>query len=130
MEISSFKFDTPMLKKLEFLENPNFNIEGNLEVESNFEIEIDKIDNFEAVVTLNLSLNNKENLKEQNPFFLNISMSSIFNWEDVEDEEVVDTLLSQNAPALIIGFLRPIVSNITNASVFPPYNIPFIDFTK
>ena len=119
-----------MLKKLEFLENPNFNIEGNLEVESNFEIEIDKIDNFEAVVTLNLSLNNKENLKKQNPFFLNISMSSIFNWEDVEDEEVVDNLLSQNAPALIIGFLRPIVSNITNASVFPPYNIPFIDFTK
>ena len=56
-------------------------------------------------------------------------MVSGFTWNDLDDE-MVDTLLRQNAPALLLSYARPIIASITNASKFPTYNIPFFDFSE
>ena len=43
---------------------------------------------------------------------------------------MVDKLLNQNAPSLLLSYIRPIVVQITAASPFPTYNIPFMNFTN
>ena len=43
---------------------------------------------------------------------------------------MVNSMLNVNAPALLLGYMRPIVSSITNSSALPVYNIPFINFKE
>lgn len=67
-------------------------------------------------------------ISEKNPFFINISEAAGFKWED--DTEDVDKLLSQNAPALLLSYMRPTISMITAASKYPAYNLPYINFIE
>lgn len=60
-------------------------------------------------------------------FKLIAKVAADFRWEDLDDK-AVDAMLHLNAPALLLGYMRPIVANITNSSVFPVYNLPFMDF--
>ena len=53
-----------------------------------------------------------------------------FRWSEALDEQRRDSLLKQNAPALLVSYARPIIAMITNASRFPAFNIPFINFTE
>lgn len=43
---------------------------------------------------------------------------------------MIEKLLNQNAPSLLLGYLRPIISQITAASPYNAYNLPFIDFQR
>lgn len=43
---------------------------------------------------------------------------------------MIDRLLNQNAPSLLLSYLRPIVAQVTSASKYGTYNIPFVNFTK
>ena len=67
---------------------------------------------------------------DSSPFYLEISEEANFRWEDLlaEDTKTLDCMLDQNAPALLLGYIRPIVANITANSKFGTYNIPFINF--
>ena len=51
-----------------------------------------------------------------------------FKWDSNLQEKNVEIFLNQNAPALLLSYARPIVSMVTNASHYPAYNIPFINF--
>lgn len=62
-------------------------------------------------------------------FKLRIKVASDFKWEDL-DEKTAESMLNLNAPALLLGYMRPIVANITNSSNFPAYNLPFINFKE
>ena len=53
-----------------------------------------------------------------------------FRWPDSLNVEMVEKLLNQNAPSLLLGYLRPIISQITAASPYNAYNLPFIDFSE
>ncbi len=75
-------------------------------------------------LTLKVNAENKEA-----PFELEIKVVSDFKWEDM-DENMVNSMLNVNAPALLLGYMRPIVSSITNSSALPVYNIPFINFKE
>ncbi len=78
----------------------------------------------------NVELELKTNIdNEEAPFKLKIKMASDFKWSDLDDE-TVDAMLKFNAPALLLGYMRPIVANITNSSNFPAYNLPFINFKE
>lgn len=81
---------------------------------------------FLRVLYIQLELNaNIE--KEEVPFKLIAKVAADFRWEDLDDK-AVDAMLRLNAPALLLGYMRPIVANITNSSAFPVYNLPFMDF--
>ena len=43
---------------------------------------------------------------------------------------MINKLLNQNAPSLLLSYLRPVIAQVTMASPYGAYNIPFIDFTK
>ena len=66
-------------------------------------------------------------MKKEYPFVINIIMASDFMWEDELEEVLVDRLLKANATSLILSYMRPIISNITNNSKYPVFNLPFLD---
>ena len=128
MRQSKFQFISPYLKEIHFVMNPDFGAsDGNLEMNNSFSVQVRRSqDENRANVELALDTN-VEN--EKAPFKLQIKVASDFEWEDLE-EAVVDSMLRLNAPALLLGYMRPIVANVTNSSVFPAYNLPFINFKE
>lgn len=66
---------------------------------------------------------------EHTPFVLNIEMQANFKWIDEFSKSEVSTLLNQNAPALLLSYMRPIISEITSYG-FNSFMLPFIDFSK
>ena len=101
--------------------------EGDIEMQNSFNIQVARSKN-ENRANVKLTLEtNAEN--EKAPFKLRITMASDFKWEDM-DEKTVESMLKMNAPALLLGYMRPIVANITNSSNFPVYNLPFLNFKE
>ena len=66
----------------------------------------------------------------QVPFYISAIEAAGFRWDDTLKDDMVNKLLNQNAPSLLLSYLRPIVTQITAASPFDAYNIPFMSFTN
>ena len=128
MKPSQFRFLNPYLDEICFLSNPHFvKDEKSIAIDNSFQVKVDREkDKNKAHVQLTLETN-AEN--ENAPFKIVIKMSSDFEWEDM-DESMIDTMLHINAPALLLGYMRPIVATITNSSKYPVYNLPFINFNE
>ena len=57
--------------------------------------------------------------------------AALFRWNPEKvDAEHSEKLLKQNAPALLLSYLRPTISLITSASPYAAYDIPFMNFTE
>lgn len=127
MKESNFQFKDPYLTKVDFEINKGFIGGKEISIENNMSVEIKRNDKEPvAVVSVKLVIGEKS---EKMPFFIDCAMESHFKWNESEyDEKTVNELLSINAPSLLLGYLRPIVSQITNLSPYPPYNIPFYNF--
>lgn len=114
---------------LEFQELKNFSPPDNSTIEIPICIEnthTDIVDEPESIVSLIITVGNKE---QNCPFFVKLIIESKVTWalDDILDEQL-EYFLTKNAPALLLSYARPIVSNITGSSRFPAYDIPFIDF--
>ncbi len=127
MKISKFQFKDPHLTKFNFKINDEFCGGENIEIENQLKVEVKRMENEPiAIVSLNVIIGEASKIV---PFFVNCEMVSEFTWENnVYDDDTVNSLLSINAPSLLLGYLRPIVSQITNLSQYPSYNIPFYNF--
>lgn len=65
------------------------------------------------------------------PFYIYAEEGAAFRWNAEKiDEQHREKLLKQNAPALLLSYLRPTISVITAASPFNAYDIPFMNFTE
>lgn len=130
MKPSKFQFLNPYLVEVNFVTNPDFisrKSDDNIEMQNVFNVQVKKSTNENrANVELSLETNTKN---EGAPFKLKIKVASDFKWEDLSDERV-DAMLKMNAPALLLGYMRPIVAGLTNSSSFPTYNLPFINFKE
>lgn len=78
----------------------------------------------EACVNLELSI--KPQIGNA-PFVLNLSIEANFKWIGF-DESTIISLLTQNAPSLLISFARPVISTITGSSGLLPFYLPLINF--
>ena len=126
MKESFFQFQDPVLLKMNYNENENFNIQEFKKMKMDFEVFVNKNEDFSAFVSLELEIGKEEN----NPFYINIKMGSKFTWIDDVPDKMIDELLNVNAPVLLTGYIRPIISLITSSSRFPTFYLPFIDFTN
>lgn len=128
MKPSKFQFLNPYLKEVYFVVNPDFHVnDGETEMQNSFSVQIKRSENDNRA---NVELGLETNIdNEKAPFKLRMKVASDFKWEDLDDE-TVDAMLGLNAPALLLGYMRPIVANITNSSNFPAYNLPFINFKE
>lgn len=132
MKKSQFEFSNPHLVKIEYHENDGFTYDpsrGAIDVPITIGRNKKIADSsHSAEVSLQIQIGQSNNTL---PFYIEIVLSANFQWNsDVFSEEQVSNLLSQNAPALLLSYARPIIASITNVSAFPTYNIPFLDFTQ
>lgn len=128
MRQSEFQFLNPYLTEIQFSVNPDFSTKStndNIEIQNTFSTKIKKSKE-ENRANVELTLESNKN-NDTAPFKLKISVASDFKWNNL-DEKTLDSMLSRNAPALLLSYMRPIVANITNSSKFPAYNLPFMNF--
>ena len=127
MKESVFQFSRPVVKNVEYnvLEQYEKSKETNLH--RHFHRNIVKIENTnDAIVELTIQLGCDE--KSINPpFSLMLTIGAKFSWDNSLDEEIVNNLLTKNAPSLLLGYARPIISNITSNSV-GQYDLPSMSF--
>ncbi|MDY2995947.1 MAG: protein-export chaperone SecB [Faecalimonas sp.] len=124
MKESLFQFTNPKILSFELVSNPNFDeesfegfsIANNVEIS---EIEAGK----KALVILSLQINNES---DEYPFYISTKICAMFKHEG---SKKFDSLLKINAPALLLSYIRPIISMMTVQSGFEALNIPFINFT-
>ena len=129
MQTSSFQFKKPVLIYSNFRLNA---VPQNPSSKSAFQLKVKitrcNLDTGTAVVVLDLSIGKKQ---KNSPFIYHGAMMAEFKWDtETVSYAVLGKMLSQNAPALILSYFRPIVSHITAEAGLEPYQIPFIDFTK
>ena len=129
--VSSFQFSNPSLLKLSFALNNGSETKDasqiNISLESHVETQPGPEEN-SAVVVLNLLIGKKD---DSSPFFIEAEEAALFRWNPEKvDAEHSEKLLKQNAPALLLSYLRPTISLITSASPYAAYDIPFMNFTE
>ena len=128
MKQSQFRFTNPIVTKFDFLVNWDYRKEGPTRIENSFSVDISQNpDEKEAVVQLTILVGEKE-FTEDIPFYVDMTIGAKFMWEDVYDDETLQNLLSKNAPALLLGYARPIIANMTSSGPLPTYNLPFYNF--
>ncbi|EAG6952184.1 hypothetical protein HB948_12780 [Listeria welshimeri] len=128
---SIFRFENPVLTDMYFKVNDDF-IKEKMDTDTesaNGSIMVKREDDElnEALVRLTIIIGEKG---DSFPFELKLTMGSKFLWQEGIDEETINTLLTVNAPALLLAYIRPMVSSITDSSEYPTYHIPFIDFAS
>lgn len=127
---SSFQFSNPVLTDFVLCLNEGFDNQGNKEVQIKMSMSVDVSKHEtakEALVGLTFEIGEKN---DNTPFYIKATEKANFRWDEEIDEKMVDILLNQNAPSLLLSYLRPIVAQITAASPYEAYDIPFINFTK
>lgn len=130
MRKSGFQFKNPILTELEFGVNEEYIKKSNCEQQININMEVHvkrqkDVNNAEVSLTFNLGDKDKEN-----PFYIIATEKADFRWDDDVKEEIVEQLLNQNAPSLLLSYLRPVIVQITSASPYDTFNIPFVNFTN
>ena len=128
MGTSHFQFSNPILSELQFYINDTYNADvEEISVNLGMSINKNRISETEATVELTVKIGEQS---ENAPFYVMATEGAIFRWEDdsFDAEPDVEKFLDVNAPALLLSYLRPIVSSVTMASKYPAYNIPFINF--
>ena len=127
---SAFQFSNPSLTKMEFCINEEFESSQDKEVKIavNMGVQIDRsATENNARVSLTLEIGKKDS---EDPFYVCATEMAEFRWLKALNNEMVEKMLNQNAPSLLLGYLRPIISQITAASPYNAYNLPFIDFSR
>ncbi len=129
MKESKFKFKIPYLRKIIFLCNEDYNnAKIKLDIKTKTYVKKEK-DKEEATVSLDIEFFELESL-DQSPYYINVVMDGDFKWEkDLEDDKV-DNLLKSNAPAILLSYMRPYLSNLTTGAGYPPLILPLLDFTE
>lgn len=132
MEKSKLQFSPPILKSSylsindEFIKNNTPESMNNIEIPFKYQIDHSDIEDCSTFVKFTITVGEES---DKYPFIAQVEMLSQFSWEKNYTDKV-DNLLEVNAPALLLSYSRPIISMLTSMTPFPPYHIPFLNFTK
>lgn len=129
MRKSAFQFSDPCLRQVHFTVNEEYTVpdEKNVEVGIRIGVDVNRIDGKnEAIVELSIEVGDAE----EAPFYICVVEGASFRWENMGDGKRLDKFLKENAPALLLGYVRPVIANLTASSRYKAYNLPFIDFTE
>ena len=131
---SSFQFTNPELVDLRFAKNEGFRRDERAELAISLRSVVTQIEpegdrnEQRARVIIELQIGSEG---ENSPFLIQAKEGANFKWKEGEyNEEQVNALLSQNAVAVLISYLRPVIAGITSASGLPAYNLPFLDLSS
>ncbi len=130
---SSFQLvGKPRISKMLFEANKEFIFKGEVQLETNNNIHIIKNSDEQknnSIVILNVGIFTSKSLSDV-PFKMDFEIEGHFIWDDklAEDTFRLDSLLKQNAPAILYSYLRPLITLITVEANMPPLIIPLMNF--
>lgn len=135
MQESSFRFQQPVLTSMSFELNPDFEDEEGKKAPISLALapNIDKkADAREAMVELTVKINYGDGTTKEKdaPFWIVASYASKFIWDNNISDEMAQRMLEVNALSVLLSYIRPMVAQITGASVYPTYHLPFLNLTK
>jgi len=126
MRKSSFQMNDPVLLNVVFKVNNDFEASDSV---LNLVISDAKDISYHAENVANVSYSVRvfdENFESGAPFFIEVSYSAVFSWSDLEADEV-ETLLNHNAPAILLGYVRPLIAHLSSNAGFPPLHLPLLN---
>ncbi|MGL5086413.1 MAG: protein-export chaperone SecB, partial [Clostridium sp.] len=127
MKSSILQFRNPILTKINYKVNNDFQTEEAIRLKINLETRINKNnDDNKALVQVKLKIFDKKE-KSSFPFYMTVIMTGEFTWDEGIDPKLLDTLLKSNAPSIILSYIRPYVSTLTTGSAFEPLILPLLD---
>lgn len=123
----------PRIIKHIFQINKEYNFIEEISLEIDSEIKIGKRNEKEMTVEVLLALEFfKHQIFDTVPFKLEMEIDGVFGWNDEQDkdQERLDILLKENAPAILYSYLRPVITGTSIDANLPPLVIPLMNFRK
>lgn len=129
MQLSPFQLVSQRILGVNFSINEKWKPKPNLRIKVNSNIDRCMNDDQTCFVKLVFDIFPDNELISV-PFKISVVAEGLFKWDDSLESDLVDKLLSNNAPAVLMSYIRPIVSMLTAFSGQPSLIIPLIDFRK
>lgn len=134
MKPSPIRFSDPYLEECEFRINKEYLRNGTEESDAPHQIKmpfhvessVSEPEGDVYPVSLRVTVGKES---DELPFWAHVTMLAFFTIKDDVSEESKKSFLSINAPALLYSYIRPVIASLTENSPFPPYHLPFMDFT-
>ena len=128
MKESFFKLRSQFTEEIIFKKNSDFK-DRKIKLKFSHRLEIKNIDEGSSNVKLIFNIFTEEELAES-PFIISITQSGKFEYPSNLDKNNLENLLNINAPAVLLSYIRGIISQITAFSGYPALIIPLMNFTK
>jgi len=135
MKESNFQLlGKPKLNQFQYQTNDEFCFKDEVSIEMDTNIRVSRgIDEnaLQALVVLTIGIFTKRDVKES-PFVIEIEVEGHFRWTDELDKnnERLENMLKQNAPAILYSYARPLITLITVEANMPPLVIPLMNFQE
>ena len=132
---NDMSFETPIINHLDFTvkkdsTDETFLDSGDIQLE--VENQVLKKDDSDEIITNTcktiVRLTVGEN-KTEFPFVVRLEMESVFHWDNDIDMDM-DSYVRFHTPAIVYSYMRPIVTDLVTKSGFPPFNLPFMNFSE
>lgn len=129
MEKSKFQFKNPHIEKINFEVNNEIVDENNIPINIEIQTLMSDEDNTALVkLFLTVGVLDETSNNIMNSIYFNGCIVSEFAWES--DILNVEDMLKVNGGAILLSYLRPILSSLTMQAGIKPLYLPLIDFTK
>ena len=135
MKESNFQLiGKPKVTKMSYESNKKYIFKDELVLELNNNIQVIKSNDkeiHESIVVLNVGIFTSKDISSV-PFQINIEIEGRFKWDDKLEgtPEILEIMLTQNAPAILYSYIRPIITLITVEGNMPPLVIPLVNFCE
>lgn len=133
MELAKIQLVNQRIVESIFKINKEFESSENSPLEYRFGAKVDvgfnEEKNDEGLVTLTFEVfPEAEELSKEEPYYLKTVIEGIFVWDDKMPETTRDVLLRQNAPAILLSYIRSSISIMTISGGFEPLVLPLLNF--
>lgn len=128
MKESFFRLKSQFTEEIIFKKNSDFK-DRKIKLKFSHKLEIKNIDETSSSVKLIFNIFTEEEL-EVSPFFISITQLGEFQYPSDLDKTDLENLLNINAPAVLLSYIRGLVSQITAFSGYPALIIPLMNFAK
>lgn len=121
------KMGTVQLLSVEYVVNSKFVSTGNeIPITPEIKVEIKKTqENNTSIVSLELKIF-KKNTPEY-PIWIKMKNQATFEWGN--ENKNVDTMLKTVGTAHLLSYMRPLITQLTTMSDFPPLTLPLINLS-
>jgi preprotein translocase subunit secB len=125
---SFFRLRSQFTEEIIFKKNSDFK-DRKIKLKVSHKLEINNIDETSSSVRLIFNIFTEEELAVS-PFFISITQLGEFEYPSDLDRTDLENLLNINAPAVLLSYIRGLISQITAFSGYPALIIPLINFAK